>query len=133
MRKTAAATTIVVVPILRVDDRLNGASERRPGRQLPLACSLSGPELAERRGELEEIFEGCLRMDELDDGYEFLFPGSGEWAAGLTEFVVSERGCCPFIVFELVFEPEAGPIRLRVRGPEGVKGIVAETFAGRAG
>ena len=107
---------------------MNGASER-PERQLPLACSLSGPKLAKRRGELEEIFEGCLRMDELDDGYEFLFPGSGEWAAGLTEFVVFERGCCPFFVFE----PEAGPTRLRVRGPEGVKGIVAEMFAGRTG
>jgi hypothetical protein len=103
-----------------VDDRLNGAPER-PGRQLPLACSLSGPKLAERRRELEEIFEGCLRTDELDDSYEFLFPGSGEWAAGLTEFAV----------FELVFEPEVDPIRLRVRGPEGVKGIIAEMFAGR--
>jgi hypothetical protein len=126
MRKKAAATTIVVAPILRVDDRLNGAPER-PGRQLPLACSLSGPKLAERRRELGEIFEGCLRTDELDDGYEFLFPGSGEWAAGLTEFAVFERGCCPFFVFE----PEVGPIRLRVRGPEGVKGIIAEMFAGR--
>jgi len=112
-----------------VDDRLNGTSERRPGRHLPLACSLSGLELAERRGELEEIFNGCLRIDELDDGYEFLFPGSAERAAGLTEFVVFERGCCPFFVFE----PEAGPIRLRVRGPEGVKGIVAEMLAGRTG
>jgi hypothetical protein len=111
---------------------LNDASELA-GRQLPLACSLSGPELAGRGEELEEIFERCLRTDELDDGYEFLFPGSGEWAARLTELVVFERGCCPFFVFELVFEPDGGPIRLRVRGPEGVKGIVAETFAGRAG
>ena len=68
-------------------------------------------------------------MDELDDGYEFLFPGSEERAAGLTKFVVFERGCCPFFIFELVFEPEADPIRLR--GPEGVKGIIAETFGGR--
>jgi hypothetical protein len=105
---TAAATTIVVA--LRVDDRL---------KQLPLACSLSGPEQAGRGEELEEIFEGCLRTDELDDGYEFLFPGGGEWAAKLTQLVV--------------FEPDGGPISLRVRGPEGVKGIVAETFAGRAG
>src|SRR5829696_5364250 len=115
MRRTAA-TTIVVGPVLQVDDRLNDVLERS-GRQLPIACSLSEPKLAERRGELEEIFEGCLRMDELDDGYEFPFPGSKERAAGLTKFVV--------------FEVEAGPIRLR--GPEGVKGIIAETFGGRTG
>jgi hypothetical protein len=66
-------------------------------------------------------------MDELDDGYEFPFPGSEERAAGLTKFVVFEGGCCPFFIFEL----EAGPIRLR--GQEGVKGIIAETFGGRTG
>jgi hypothetical protein len=125
MRRTAA-TTIVVGPVLQVDDRLNDVLERS-GRQLPIACSLSEPKLAERRGELEELFEGCLRMDELDDGYEFPFPGSEERAAGLTKFVVFEGGCCPFFIFEL----EAGPIRLR--GPEGVKGIIAETFGGRTG
>jgi hypothetical protein len=38
-----------------------------------------------------------------------------------------------FFVFELVFQPDGSPIRLRVRGPEGVKGIIAEKFAGRAG
>jgi hypothetical protein len=111
---------------------LNGASER-PGRRLPLACSLSGPELAGRSEELEEIFEGCLRTEELDDGYEFLFPGIGEWATRLTELVDFERGCCPFLAFELVFQPGGNPIRLRVRGPEGAKGIVAEMFSGRAG
>jgi hypothetical protein len=115
-----------------VDERLNGASEH-PGRQLPLACSLSGPELAGRRGELEEIFDGCLKTGGLEDGYEFLFPGNGEWAARLTELVVFERGCCPFLAFELVLEPEGGPIRLRVRGPEDAKVIVAEMFASRAG
>jgi hypothetical protein len=104
----------------------------RAERPLPLACSLSGPELAVRRGELGEIFEGRLDAEELDDGYEFLFPGDGEWAARLAEFVVSERACCPFLAFELRFEPGGGPIRLRIRGPEGAKSIVAEMVAGAA-
>ena len=113
-----------------MDDPLNGASEHH-GKRSPLACNLSGPEQAGRGVELEEIFEGCLRTEELDDGYEFLFPGSGEWATRLTELIVFERGCCPFFAFELIFQPHGGPIR--VRGPEGAKGIIAETFAGRAG
>jgi hypothetical protein len=102
-------------------------------RDQPIACTLSGPELAGRRGEVEEIFDGCLKTGDIEDGYEFLFPGNGEWAARLTELVVFERGCCPFLAFELVFEPEGGPIRLRVRGPEDAKVIVAEMFASRAG
>ena len=85
--------------------------------RLPLACNLSGEEQAVRRAEVEKIFEGHLQADELEDGYEFRFPGNGEWAARLTELVVFERGCCPFLAFELIFEPGGGPIRLRVRGP----------------
>ena len=100
------------------------------GGHLPLACNLSGPEQQKRGGEMERIFEGCSRTDELKDGYEFSFPGSEVWAVRLTEFVVFERACCPFFAFELVFEPDGGPIWLRVRGPEG---IVAGMFASRVG
>jgi hypothetical protein len=105
------------------------AGENRAGRRLPLACSLSGQEEAGRRDEVEKILEACLRVDELEDGYEFRFPGSAEWTTKLTEFIVFERECCPFFAFELVFEPGGGPIGLRVRGPEGAKDIVAEMAA----
>jgi hypothetical protein len=98
---------------------VNKHSVGRPGRWLPLACNLSGLEETRRRGEVEEIFGGCLQADELEDGYEFYFPGGGQWVARLTEFIVFERGCCPFFAFELIFERGEGPIRLRVRGPEG--------------
>jgi hypothetical protein len=102
-------------------------------RHLPIACTLSGPELADRRGVVKEIFKGCLRETELEDGREFVFPGDGEWAARLTEFIVFERECCAFLTFELVFEPGGGPIRLRMRAPEGAGDIVAEMFASRVG
>jgi len=101
-------------------------------KRVPLACNLSGPEQAGRRGEVEKVFEGRLRADELEDGYEFLFPGKGEWATRLTEFIVFERGCCPFFAFELIFEPGEGPIRLRVRGPEGAKEVLAGMVASRS-
>ncbi len=87
--------------------------------------------MVRRRGEVEGIFEGCLQAYELDDGYEFRFPGSQEWATRLTEFIVFERACCPFFAFELVFEPEGGQIRLGIRGPEGAKDIAAEMVANR--
>ncbi|MEJ7871532.1 MAG: hypothetical protein WKF67_04685, partial [Rubrobacteraceae bacterium] len=61
-----------------------------------------------------------------EDGYEFTFPGSAECADQLTGFVVFERACCPFFTFEIVFEPGAGPIVLKIRGPEGVKEIIEE-------
>ena len=68
-------------------------------------------------------------MDELEDGYVFEFPGSAEWAEKLVDFVNFERVCCPFFAFDLAFEPDEGPIQLRVRGSEGVKEFVEAELA----
>ena len=62
-----------------------------------------------------------MRGDELEDSYEFVFPGNAEWVGKLVDFLSPERICCPFFAFELIFEPDLGSIRLRVRGAEGVK------------
>jgi hypothetical protein len=48
------AATIAARPVLRVDERLSNGSNL-PGTQLPLACKLSGPGEARRRGEIKEI------------------------------------------------------------------------------
>jgi len=93
----------------------------------PIACTLSGPQQARRRQEVAaEVFRVARRPGEIEDGYEFTFPGSAECADQLTGFVVFERACCPFFTFEIVFEPGAGPIVLKIRGPEGVKEIIEE-------
>lgn len=108
-----------------------GAEARRSVRELPIACGLSSREQRERREELSrELFSSRLQTDEFADGYEFVFPGGAEWAEKLVGFVVSERECCPFFAFEVIFEPGGGPISLRVRGPEGAKEIVREEFVG---
>lgn len=98
---------------------------RHDNAHLPIACGLSGPDLAERRRELAgDVFEGALGVEDLEDGYAFVFPGSAEWATRLIQLINAERACCPFFAFGLHFEPEGGPIRLRVRGPEGTKEFV---------
>jgi hypothetical protein len=99
--------------------------------ELPIACGLSDLAQRKRREELSrQLFSGCQRTDELDDGYEFVFPGGPEWAEKLVRFVASERVCCPFFGFEMIFESGQGPISLRVRGPEGTKEFVREEFLG---
>lgn len=98
---------------------------------MPIACGLGGKEQRERREELaRELFSGRLGTEEIDDGYVFVFPGEARWAEKLVAFVVFERECCPFFAFEVLFEPEGGPISLRVRGPEGTKEFAREEFAG---
>ena len=86
-----------------------------------IACRLSGEGLKDRMEVVRELYSGVLSTRELADGYELTYPGSDEWAEKLTDFIRSERQCWPFFVFELKFEPEQGPIRMSIRGGDGVK------------
>jgi hypothetical protein len=92
---------------------------------LPIACSLSRDEQAARHEELTNgIFKAVEQVQELADGYAFRFPGEVSRVSQLTEFIVTERACCPFFTFELAFEPNSGPIWLRLRGGAGVKEFI---------
>ena len=42
----------------------------------------------------------------------------------LTELIVAERSCCPFLTFELAFGTDG--ILLRVRGPQGTRQFIRE-------
>jgi hypothetical protein len=96
----------------------------------PIACNLPESELVERAYELKgELFSGCAEIRELEDGYAFRFPGDELWANRLLSFIISERKCCPFLTFELVFEVTEGPIWVRLRGSEGVKEFIKANFA----
>lgn len=109
-----------------------GTGARRSPKELPIACKLTDEKQQKRREELSrELFSGREDTRELDDGYEFVFAGGADWAEKLLSFVVSERECCPFFSFEVLFEPGGGPISLRVRGPEGAKRVVEKEFVGR--
>jgi hypothetical protein len=107
--------------------------ENESGRKrnaLPLACSLSEPDLAKRRRELaENVSGGVLKVNEIEDGYAFVFPGNAEWATSLVELVNAERACCPFLAFELVFESDLGPVLLKISGPERVKEFIETELA----
>ena len=101
----------------------------RERKDLPTACNPLEPDFAKRRGELaEDIFGGALRRDELEDGYEFAFAENAEWVGKFVDFFSSERICCPFFAFELIFEPDLGSIWLRVRGAEGVKEFIERVY-----
>lgn len=88
------------------------------------ACILCDDQVSDRMLAVARIFAGCEQLQELPDGYEFRFPGTGEWLTELAAFVHDERTCCGFFQFELIFEPNQGPTWLRLRGSEVVKDFV---------
>lgn len=97
---------------------------------LPVACILSAAELR-ARGEdvVTPLFARAQRLQELPDGYRFAFAAEADGVRDLLEFILSERACCPFFTFELTFASPHQFVWLSLRGGEGVKEFVAESFA----
>ena len=96
-----------------------------------IACLLSERDYAIRGEEIAGgLFAAVEEIAELPDGYEYRF-ANDEHLAALLEFVAAERRCCPFLAFEIAFEPHAGPLRLRMRGSPRVKAFIAEAFKTR--
>jgi hypothetical protein len=82
------------------------------------ACCLTSTELRERAATLLAQFSSAvIGTEELRDGYSFRVPGDGRWIAMIAKMIVAERECCPFLTFELVAQPNMGPVIVRVTGP----------------
>lgn len=94
------------------------------GGGMPIACTLSGSELARRGEEVGDLFKGVTQVSELTDGYAFRFSGADSQATMLLEFILAERSCCPFFTFELVFEPQQRSTWLHLRGSAAIKEFV---------
>jgi len=106
--------------------------ERDPGvvdDALPVACVLDEAALAARAEEVRrDLCALAEEMRELADGYAFRFPTVSGGATKLLDFIEAERHCCSFFRFELAFEPNLGPIWLRLTGPEGTKPFIRQAF-----
>lgn len=102
---------------------------RHKAERLPVACELSAKDQSSRREEtVHGLFSGCKDVRELEHGYELAFPGGEEWTLALARFISSERECCRFLTFELLFEPDLGPVSLRMCGPQETKEFLAGQF-----
>ena len=97
-----------------------------------IACLLSERDYAIRS---EELAGGLLAavedVVELPDGYAYRFAGADSPLESLLEFIAAERRCCPFLAFEIAFEPHGGLLWLRMRGSPRVKTFIAEAFNSR--
>jgi hypothetical protein len=102
--------------------------QERAAEETPIACNLTGEALAERGDDVRALFQEVEQVRELTDGYAFRFAGSDALASRLLEFTLAERRCCPFFTFELAFEPNDGPIWLRLRGSANIKEFVASAW-----
>jgi len=126
MNRRAVVVILGLTLVALVGSTRSEPKETAMPKGTPLACKLAAPELAQRRAELEaEFFDAILETREFEDGYGFRFPEDDEWVQKLNQFILFERECCSFFRFELVVEPEHGPIWLNLRGGPEVKNFIA--------
>jgi hypothetical protein len=96
--------------------------------EVELACVPRALPEADRQGHFalaRKLFsESRQTRKELKDGYAWRF--SAEDFERIARFVANDRKCCPFVTFELTIEPGAGPVRLRMTGPEGTRAVLLD-------
>jgi hypothetical protein len=99
----------------------------------PIACTLTEPELRERRvGLLRRVRERVLEVRPAAAGVELRFAGDDEaTVADVLELVRLESRCCAFLRFRVTLEPGNGPVVLEISGPPGAAQIlIGELAAG---
>ena len=90
--------------------------------ELPVACTLTEPELAARRaGVLGDVRRRAQETRWVADGVRLRFPAEAETLSLLATFVDLERRCCAFLRFEITVEPGDGPVWLTLTGPPGTR------------
>jgi hypothetical protein len=96
---------------------------------LPIACSLTGAELQERRRTvLQNLKRLVVERREIKDGFAYSFQSDGQRLFEIASMIDLERQCCPFLRFHVTVEPGNGPIILELTGPDGTKEFLAEIF-----
>ena len=90
-----------------------------------VACKLTTPELQERkRTVIAELKKLVVSRVETADGVLYSFKDSDDIIDLLTNFIKTERLCCPFFIFNLVVGREEGLISLQLSGPQGTKDFI---------
>ena len=93
---------------------------------LPVACTLSQPDLARRRaGLFADLARHRQEARWLSEGVALRYSSEQGTLALLGEFIQLERQCCPFLRFQLTVEPGGGPIWLELTGPAGTREFLA--------
>lgn len=97
--------------------------------ELPVACTLSPEALVSRRqGLLAELLRHAETHEELTSGHRWSFAATDDVFAMILRMVEAERRCCRFLRFQIVVEPDGGPVSVELTGPPGTREFLAALF-----
>jgi hypothetical protein len=71
-----------------------------------------------------QVYAAVDKLDELPDGFAFRLPNDAATFVKVAEYISLDRLCCKFLRWELRSEPNAGPVWLKLTGPEGTRALL---------
>jgi hypothetical protein len=77
-----------------------------------------------------QLIQSVQHVQEVENGYEFIFPNETELISKIAEFISGERLCCPFLNFTLNVIANDKPISLLLTGPLGTQEFLRAEFDG---
>jgi hypothetical protein len=103
---------------------------KRPGEDgdskvdLPVVCTLTPATVASRKTALlRGLVERADSREETATGMRVTLPADA--LSEILETVDAERKCCRFLRFDIIVEPDGGPISLELTGPPGTREFLA--------
>jgi len=79
---------------------------------------------------MRQLIEAVQSVQEVEHGYEFLFPNETEFISTIAEFISNERICCPFLQFTLNVDSNSKRVSLSLTGPVGTREFLHAEFDG---
>jgi hypothetical protein len=93
-----------------------------------IACNLTSSEQRIRQDDNKVLIQSAQQILEIQDGYAFGF-ADDSYTQAITDFILRERRCCPFYLFELSFNTQQGMVWLQIRGSQEVKTFLREMLS----
>jgi hypothetical protein len=126
-RFAAASQQTKTIRIINREGGIEQLEWRSP--TLPVACSLTEPELREREATvLASVSARVREVKDLESGYAFRFDPEADLIPEIATLIDLERRCCPFLRFGLTVTPGNGPVWLELTGPEGTREFLRTVF-----
>jgi hypothetical protein len=94
-----------------------------------IACSLDAVGQKQRLGEWASLLAEAVRREETADGVRYRFLGGDELEERVRELAAAEKGCCPFLDFDVVRSGDE--IELAVGGPPEAAAVLRSAFSAR--
>jgi hypothetical protein len=77
-----------------------------------------------------ELTQSIQGVQEVENGYAFIFPNESELISKIADFISHERLCCPFLKFSLTITSNNEPMSLSLTGPIGTREFLRAEFNG---